>query len=143
MLKRTKGYFLLTMLVLTGLAGRLHTDTLSGKERRFLISELKLTSSDFLLSIKYLTPRQLNYISKMELHPVKEYIFSLVSLERKYWNLAKSSITKGSQLQNEVSINDNELMELLEKNNNVQPVKAKLAGFKNTRLAIDLFETLS
>ncbi|MFL5788794.1 MAG: hypothetical protein ACJ748_12120, partial [Flavisolibacter sp.] len=66
MLKRTKGYFLLTMLVLTGLAGRLHTDTLSGKERRFLISELKLTSSDFLLSIKYLTPRQLNYISKME-----------------------------------------------------------------------------
>ncbi|MFL5787762.1 MAG: hypothetical protein ACJ748_06895, partial [Flavisolibacter sp.] len=50
---------------------------------------------------------------------------------------------KGSQLQNEVSINDNELMELLETNNNVQPVKAKLAGFKNTRQAIDLFETLS
>ena len=32
MFKRTRGYFLLTLLVLTGLAGRKHTETLTGKE---------------------------------------------------------------------------------------------------------------
>ena len=43
--KRTKGYTLLLLLVLTGLAGRQSTTTITSKERRFLIEELKESKS--------------------------------------------------------------------------------------------------
>jgi hypothetical protein len=42
MLKRTKGIFLLILLVLTGFAGRISSDTISRQERRFLIEHLKI-----------------------------------------------------------------------------------------------------
>jgi hypothetical protein len=38
MFKRTRGYLLLTLLVLTGLAGRKHNETLTGKEREQLLT---------------------------------------------------------------------------------------------------------
>lgn len=38
MFKRTRGYLLLILLVLTGLAGRTHTETLTGKERNQLLT---------------------------------------------------------------------------------------------------------
>ena len=41
MLKRTKGRILLTMLVITGLAGTVKNTTLTSQERKFAISQLK------------------------------------------------------------------------------------------------------
>lgn len=41
MFKRNKGYLLLTLLVLTGLAGRMHSDSLTAKERHALITSFK------------------------------------------------------------------------------------------------------
>jgi hypothetical protein len=38
MFKRTRGYLLLTLLVLTGLAGRTHNETFTGKESTQLLT---------------------------------------------------------------------------------------------------------
>ena len=46
MLKRTKGRILLTMLVVTGLAGTVNNSTLSNKERKFVIIQLKDTKTE-------------------------------------------------------------------------------------------------
>ena len=64
MLKRTKGYTLLLLLVLTGLAGRISTTTITSKERRVAIDELKESKVAVLKSVKGLSEKQLNFITQ-------------------------------------------------------------------------------
>jgi len=61
MLKRTKLYLLVTLLVLTGFAGSLHTGSISGNERRLLVSSLKSSRNALLDEIKELSPNQMNW----------------------------------------------------------------------------------
>jgi len=61
MLKRTTGRFLLTLLVITGLAGTLNNSSLSPKERKQAISLIKNSRKDIFNSISGLSPRQLKY----------------------------------------------------------------------------------
>ena len=72
MLKRTKGYTLLLLLVLTGLAGRLFTTTITSQERRFLLDELKESKAGVQNAIKGLTEEQLNFKTSPEKWSVKE-----------------------------------------------------------------------
>jgi hypothetical protein len=92
MLKRTKGYLLLTMLVLTGLAGKLHTETLSVKERRILLHEVKEAKSAFLETTNGLSKKQLNYRKAKGLPSVKDYIFQAVSVEKNLLSSAKTAL---------------------------------------------------
>jgi len=61
MLKRTKLYLLVTLLVLTGFAGSLHTGSISGNERRLLVSTLRSSRNAILNEIKDLSPNQMNW----------------------------------------------------------------------------------
>ena len=97
MFKRTKGYFLLTMLVLTGLAGRLHSDTLTTKERRHLVNELKTSRSAFIKSIGGLSEKQLKFRAAKNALSIKECVFRLVSIENELWNSAKTALEQDKQ----------------------------------------------
>src|SRR4029079_3153495 len=90
--KRTKGYFLLTMLVLTGLAGRIHSNILTTKERRTLVTELKTSKNDFLKTVEGLSARQLNFKAGKNKMSIKECIYKLVSIENNFWTCAKASL---------------------------------------------------
>lgn len=81
MLKRTKGYLLLTLLVLTGLAGRIHSHTLSGKERRYLIQELRNSNSDMIQTVQDLTPKQLQFKMEKNKPCIRELVFMAASFE--------------------------------------------------------------
>ena len=61
MFKRTNGYILLTLLVLTGLAGRISMNTITSPERRLLIDHLKETKNTLVKSVKGLSEEQLNF----------------------------------------------------------------------------------
>jgi hypothetical protein len=61
MLKRTKGYLLLILLVVTGLASQVSNNTISSKERRHLTHHLKETRDELLQSIKGLSHAQLAF----------------------------------------------------------------------------------
>lgn len=92
MFKRTKGYFLLTMLVLTGLAGRIHTSILTTKERHTLVTELKSSKNDFLNSVEGLSTKQLNFkIGKNGLS-LKDCVYKLISIENNLWMATKASL---------------------------------------------------
>lgn len=93
MFKRTKGYWLLTLLVLTGLAGKIHNNTLSGKERRSLVKELKVTQSAFLDNIENLSDMQLNFREKNGLS-IKQCVYKLASIENNLWRTAKNGLRK-------------------------------------------------
>src|SRR5689334_3869589 len=109
MFKRTKGYFLLTMLVLTGLAGRIHSDTLSNKERNKIINQLIATNAVLAEHISNLYPKQLNYKPAYKLS-VKEKIYHLVVIENNLWNLAKAGLQKHAAMGSYQNRNDQVLI---------------------------------
>jgi hypothetical protein len=86
------------MLVLTGLAGRLHTDTLSGKGRRFLIQEMKHARSGFTNSIEGLTSKQLKFRKAKGQPSIQELVSSAISAEHTWWNQAKHSLSQPGAL---------------------------------------------
>jgi len=92
MLKRTKGYFLLIMLVLTGLAGRMHSNILSTKERHTLVTELKSSRNNFLKNLDGLSTKQMNFKARRKDLSIKDCVTRLVSIENNLWIAAQRSL---------------------------------------------------
>lgn len=129
MFKRTKGYFLLTMLVLTGLAGRMHTNILTTKERHTLVTDLKSSKNDFLNSIENLSVKQLNYKpSKNELS-IKQYAYKLIAVENSLWMSAKASLKSEPASVKKTVLND-EALYLLPQQKTIQCNEIKFTNIK-------------
>ena len=115
MFKRTKGYLLLTLLVLTGLAGRLHSDSLTGKERKFLTNHLKDSKAAFLKSVKGLSEEQLNYKAAADKWSVKECIYHITISEGNLWAMAEAELKKPTnpEKRSEIKITDDGLVKMM------------------------------
>lgn len=110
MFKRNKGYFLLTMLVLTGLAGRIHSDSLRGKERKLLVTEIKSDRNALMDEIKGLSSRQFNF----QVHgtSIRKCIQEQINYETNIWQACKNQMSKPVVLSNNHAITDQEFQEL-------------------------------
>jgi hypothetical protein len=116
MFKRKKGYFLLTMLVLTGLAGRIHSDTLTGKERRTLIKEIKTTRTEFAQSIEGLSDEQLSFRSAKDQPSIRTCVYNSVAMEAVLWNDARNLFEQEVNIAHRSSLDDEALPSILSKN---------------------------
>jgi hypothetical protein len=115
MLKRTTGYFLLTLLVLTGLAGRMHSDTLTGKERKHLVNYLKESKSTYLKSIKGLSEAQLNFKPSPDKWSVKECMQHIAITENELWSMADAQLKKDAnpEKKSEIKITDEMMVKMM------------------------------
>jgi len=113
--KRTKGYTLLLLLVLTGLAGRQSTTTITSKERRFLIEELKESKAGVQKSVKGLTDEQLNFKAGAENWSIKECLQHIALAENNLWNIADASLKKtpNPEKKTDIKVKDEGLLTLL------------------------------
>ena len=112
MFKRTKGYFLLTMLVLTGLAGRIHTDSLRGKERKLLVTEIKSDRNALLDEVKGLSAKQFNFI--LNGTSIRKTILEQINYENNIWTACKNQLAKHIViLRNNTTVTDVEFQHLL------------------------------
>jgi hypothetical protein len=91
MFKRTRGYVVLTLLIITGLASQVSTPTISSNERKLVISRLKESKKYFLASIGSLSEKQLNY-KPAGMHSIKEYCGLLENYTKTTWSLAKTAL---------------------------------------------------
>jgi len=138
MFKRTKGYFLLTMLVLTGLAGRLHSDTLTAKERRYLVSELKTSKAAFLRTVDGLSNRQLNFKPGEGRMSIKDCIYKLASIENDLWSRAKTSLKQQAISSQKTVLDDDVLNDVVQQ----QPAPAsKEVKFRTTKDALRFYKS--
>jgi hypothetical protein len=147
MLKRTKIYLVLTLLVLTGFAGSLNTDTLSNKERKSLVSQLKESKKAFLESIKGLSEKQLNFKASPESWSVRECAYHLALCENNFWQTANKTLREEAnpEKRSEVKITDEQLLNMVndrshkaKTTSNLEPANAK---FKNLDEALEDFKT--
>lgn len=135
MFKRTKGYFLLTMLVLTGLAGRMHTNILTTRERHTLATELKTSKNDFLKTVGGLSAKQFNFKAGKNELSVKECVYKLVSVENNLWTSAKTSLKQeASSFQKTIS-DDEALLSFVQQ----KTFQCKELKFKNTKEALKFY----
>jgi len=127
------------MLVLTGLAGRMHTNILTTRERHNLVTELKTSRKDLLKSVEGLSAKQLNFkVDKNQLS-IKECIYKLVSVEKGLWFFTQASLKQeepSSSLQKTAS-DDKALILIAEQQKDFEYGKLK---FKNAGEALKFYK---
>jgi len=138
MFKRTKGYFLLTMLVLTGLAGRIHSNILTTKERHILVTELKSSTNDFLKNVEGLSLKQINFKARKKDLSIKDYINKIVSTQNSLWavtqlSLKQQTLTAQKTYSDETLLNVTEQKQTFTNKLKFQSIKEALKFYKNEK----------
>jgi len=108
MLKRTKGYILLTLLVVTGFAGKMSSDTISTKERKFLVDYLKDTKTALVKSLKGLSEGQLNFKAAPDRWSIKECVQHIALAEAGLWSMTEAALKQPAnpQKRSEIKVTD-------------------------------------
>ena len=144
--KKTKGYTLLLLLVLTGLAGRQSTTTITSKERRFLIEELKESRAGVQTSVKGLNERQLAFKPSKEAWSIKECLQHIALAENNLWNITNAALKKTSatEIPTERKLQDDQVLTMLATRDrklqapeSFNPLKAK---WTTTEKTLDAFK---
>lgn len=112
MLKRTKGRILLTLLVITGLAGTVNNTSLSNQERKSAISHLKESRTDLLNKIKGLTKSQLDFKSSSQKQSIRECFYQLVWNEKLLWDKLEEAMKKPAtpEKRSELKLSDKDIL---------------------------------
>jgi pantothenate synthetase len=116
MLKRTYGRLLLTLLVISGLAGTLRNTSLSKKERKYATTLMKDTKSDLTQSLKGLTEAQLNFKPNAESWSVKECMYHIAISEKNLWGMLEGAMKTPAtpDKRSEVKMTDEQVVAALE-----------------------------
>jgi hypothetical protein len=115
MLKRTKGRLLLTLLVITGLAGTLNDASLTGKERKVVVNSLKDTKTNLLKGIKDLSDAQLNFKAAPDRWSVKECVYHITLAEKTLWGMFEAGMKAPAtpEQRSEVKVSDEEISKMI------------------------------
>jgi hypothetical protein len=144
MLKRTKGRLLLTLLVITGFAGTLNTTSLTKKERKIVVAQLKDSKADVLKSIRGLSDKQLNFKPSAGQWSIREHIYHLALAESGFWDMLEASMKKPATPEKRpgIRIADETLVEAMVTDHGCaaqfEPAKAK---WKSVNQAVTVFKS--
>jgi hypothetical protein len=144
-MRRSKyGYLLLALLVITGLAGTITSTSITGKERKLVVSYLKDTKNDVLKSLKGLSKSQLNFKPSGCKFSIKECIYHAAVLEKNLWELMQCTLEQPANPDKrpEIKWSDEKLLQAADnctqeefelKKNSFKTVEEALESFKITR----------
>lgn len=146
MLKRTKGHLLLALLVMTGLAGTIRSDSISYKERKSVLKEMKETKTEAIKSVRGLTEEQLNFKAKPGQWSVKECMYFIAISEKNLWDLFVMTMKAPSNAdkRSEIKLTDEELVKMMEdrsfKVKTTELFEPKSTAYKSLESAINDFK---
>jgi methyl-accepting chemotaxis protein len=146
MLKRTKGYILLTLLVITGLANQVPSETLTSKERKFLINSLKDTKENLAKTIKGLSELQLNFKPAADKWSLKECVQHLAITEQSLWMMADAALKEpaNSEDRKEIKMSDQDMLNFMndrsKKFHAAEILKPEQSKWKTTAEAMNAFK---
>src|SRR5688572_30270 len=112
MLKRTTGLSLLTLLVITGLAGTINDNSLSKKERKYAVTLMKDTREAISDETRGLSEKQLNYKASPEKWSVKECMYHIAGAEKALWSMFETTMKSATNPEKraEIKITDEDLV---------------------------------
>jgi len=146
MLKRTKGLLLLTLLVITGLAGTLKDSTISQKERKSATNLMKDTKADVLKSVKGLSDAQLNFKAAQDRWSVKECVYHIAIAEKNLWDMLEGAMKTAAnpEKRSEIKLTDDQLIKIMEDRTNkvktAPPFEPQNTPYKSLNEALNDFK---
>ena len=142
MLKRTTGRLLLTLLVVTGLAGTLNNGSLSQKERKQAINLIKNCKAEINSCVNHLSHNQLVYKQSAADPSIEDLLISMVANEIKCSEEIRHYMEKPSESENrlKITVTDEQLFSM----NNFPPMidKENNPALRNANDALRKFNTL-
>lgn len=146
MIKRTMGRSLLTLLVVTGLAGTINDSSVSKKERKYGIWVMKDTRDEAIRSIKDLSEQQLNYKAAPEKWSVKECMYHIAGAEKLLWSLFENTMNGAAnpEKRSAIKVSDEEVIKMTEdrtaKLQAPEPIQPKNTGYSSISEASEDFK---
>jgi len=146
MLKRTIGRSLLTLLVVTGLAGTINDTSISKKERKFGTGMLKDTRDAAIDATRGLSDAQLNYKAAPEKWSVKECMYHIAGAEKLLWTMFEGAMKAQASPEKraEIKVTDEQLIAIIQdrskKAQAPEPIQPKNTGFNSLDEAVADFK---
>jgi len=146
MLKRTMGRSLLTLLVITGLAGTINESSISKKDRKGGVNLLKETRDDALNAVKGLSENQLNFKAAPDKWSVKECMYHIAGAEKLLWSLFEGTMKAAANPERrpEIKLTDEAVVNMVEdrsaKFQAPEPIQPKNTGFNSLDEAVEDFK---
>ncbi|MGQ0738688.1 MAG: DinB family protein [Bacteroidota bacterium] len=151
MLKRTTGRLLLSLLVITGLAGTVNVNSISKGERKYALGLMKETYKEVLKSVKGLSEEQLSFKAAPDKWSVKDCIYHIAATEKGLWGMLEGTMKSPANPEKraEIKMTDEQLVNMIKdrtakfktsepfepKNTGYKSIDDALADFKMTRTA--------
>ncbi|HYC39457.1 MAG TPA: DinB family protein [Chitinophagaceae bacterium] len=145
MLKRTKGLLLLSLLVITGMAGTVDTGTISKKERKTALALLKESRADLFRDVRGLSEAQLNFKPAADRWSVKECVYHIAISEKNLWDFIQKSMNEPAnpEKRSEIKVTDEQLVKMMEnrdyKVKTAEPFEPKNTPYKSLEDALNDF----
>lgn len=144
--KRTYGYILLTMLIISGLAGTPTDNSLSKKERKFATEHMKSTKADVINAVKGLTDAQLNYRAAPDRWSAKECVYHIAISEKNLWAMLEGALKSppNPEKRAEIKMTDEQVVTTIEDRTNkvktFEPFEPKNTPYKTLDEALSYFK---
>ena len=148
MIKRTMGRFLLTILVITGLAGTINNTSISKSERKSALNLMKDTRNEVLRSVKGLTNAQLNFKAAPDRWSIKECMYHIAISEKNLWGLLEMTMKSPAnpEKRTEIKVTDDAFIRMIEDRTNKvktsEPFEPKNTPYKTLGEAVDAFKAM-
>jgi PHP family Zn ribbon phosphoesterase len=114
--RKKYGYILLTMLVVSGLAGTPYNNALTKKERKFSSEHMKSNKADVFSAVDGLSKAQLDFRTAAHKLSIRECFYQIAVSEKNLWNILESSLKSiaNPEKRSEIKITDHHLEKMLE-----------------------------
>jgi len=148
MIKRTTGRLLLSLLVITGLAGTMNNNSLSKSERKYAIGLMKDSYKEVLKTIGDLSESQLNYKPSPEKWSVKECFYHIVATEKGIGSMLEGLMKSpvNPEKRSEIKLTDEEFVALIrDRSRKVQaaePFQPQNIRYQTVAEAMSEFKTI-
>jgi len=149
MRRRSKyGYLMLGLLITTGLAGTIHSGSITNKERRFATSHLKETKTFVVKSVQGLSDAQINFKAAPDRWSVKECVYHIALSENNLWQMLEDALKQPAnpEKRSEIKMTDEQLINMVEdrsfKVKTTEPFEPKNATWKTIDEALEYFKNL-
>jgi hypothetical protein len=148
MLKRTYGRLLLTLLVISGLAGTIKNTSISKKERKYASTLMKDHRSALMQTVKGLSDAQLNFKPSAESWSVKECMYHIAITEKNLWEMMQGAM-KGAatpEKRAEIKMTDEQVVAAIEsreqKVKTFPPMEPQNTPYKSMDEAMNAFKEM-
>jgi hypothetical protein len=110
------GRLLLTLLVITGLAGIENDSAPSKQERKAAVNLMKETKADVLKIVKDLSDAQLNFKASPEKWSIKECMYHIAISEKNLWDMMETAMKAPAnpEKRSEIKMTDEQLIKMME-----------------------------